>query len=138
MSSSTSTLNIPNLSDFQEGGKFFRIKNLTLKADLPTNLMLHIFPDYDIFHKKIKISKKHLLNIKKYCIQLKHDAIAEDRRKIRESIKEIELKKFETKIITEMEDKVARKMEEKIREYFDNYYKNYYKSQLCNQCSCRK
>jgi excinuclease UvrABC ATPase subunit len=122
--------NLPTLSDFQEGGRFYKIKKLNIKSPLPLSLLLYIFPDYNIFEKNNQVPKKYLNNVKKLCIQLNKEALQEERNRRKRDLQEQEFKRIEKLVI--------RNMEHQIRDHFDTYYKNLYNNRLCKKCMCDK
>jgi hypothetical protein len=120
-------LNLPRIHDFRPGGRFYGVKNLSLKSDLPLALLVYIFPDYDVLHNKLPaIKEKYLFNIKKLCVQLNTEVKQEERRKRKDQLHELETRKLEQQILKHHGDKM--------RAYYDGYYRNLYNNK---QCSCK-
>ena len=115
--------NIPTIDDFRAGGKFYRIKHLSLKCDIPLPILINVFPNYNILEKN-SLKAKHLQNIKTLCVQLKLEAQKEERKLLLERRKEWEAKK--------LEEQILRRYEQKMREHYDTYYRNLYANKRCS------
>lgn len=129
MNSSCQFFNLPDINDFRNGGRFFKLKNFSQSKPLPDELLSFIYPqDFkDLIQnsKRQKVNMKKYERIKNYCLNLKRRAAFEERALFLKQKKEIEKRN--------MEEYFTKHLEEKIKDYYNNYYKNLYKN-----CSCQK